>query len=727
MKKQSELKTQYLSAAEREKGKKSYLAFASFNGLGFSFLGDTPIYLLAIHFGASNTQIGYLSSGLQVSGLVLLFLPRLLAGKNIIKVQFLAWLLRGLICTLYGLLFFVTGQTAVALILSIYTLFCLLRTFGVAMDPPVQQMLTTPATTGELIVQASNRGQWSRLYALAISFGLLSIKQLAELTGLFVLQVLGICSNTLGALYLKQIPCREFVEYRRGRNLFVIFRESLKHRERAITMMVQWLTLSVAIMFGFVVPFLRRIVKFPNNTVFFFTIIGNFATILAGYFLKPFVDRIGSKPMLMMASFISAIVALTWSILPPTIPWGLLYGLSFVTSFFQTMIGLLVSRLALKSIPNKGKIGYTSMVNFFSAIISLFMGLCGGQLADFGGQTGFAGFNPFGLTFLAAALLALTNGILCSFLKDPGSLSVKETLHILFSTRNLKAFLDIYQLNITDDPLKRKSILMSIQQSETSLATEELQRIIKNPLSPEKGDALKSLFENPRPALLPDLLREALDAASYHRQSAVFALGAYPNNQSAKVLIGLLDDPSPAIRSTAAKSLALIGKTGYLKKIKRLAAEPNLDLWATMNYFIALSVMDERGEYLADLFARLADHKEASFKQAMFSLAAKMLECEPILAELYQEENLAPQAGLKTLLEDTKQLQPFLKDAALLAEHYAQGRYEEIWRWCRELLKEKKPKGPLFYLRQSINTHDLRKVDQENTFAAIYFTYQILK
>lgn len=721
------MKTQYLSPEEREEGIKYFLRFSTLNGLGFSFLGATPVYLMALYFDASNTQMGYLSSVIHVSGLILLFLPRLLAGTNIITAQAGAWFLRGFVCVLYGSLLFVTGQTAVITIMGIYTLFCLSRTVGVAVAPPVQQMLATSATTGEIVVRSSTRFQITRLVSLFISFLVLSVKQLSDLTGLLLLQVVGIILNSTAAMHLKRIPCREVVEYRQGRNIFVILAESLRNRERTITLFVRWQTISLLVMFAFVIPFLRKVMHFPSNMVFVYTITFTLATLSAGYFLKPFVDRIGSKPLLIMASLLLAAIGMIWSLLPSSIPWVIIFVLGFMTGFFVHMSQLLTTRLVLKSMPTKDKISYTSMINFFSAILSLLVGLLGGMLADLGGQVMIPGFNPFGFTFLLTAGLAIINGILCIFLKDPGSLSVKETLNILFSTRNFKAFLDIYHLNITDDPMKRKSVLLAIQQSNTAIATDEIRRIIRNPLSSEKGELLKSLFQNPRPTLLNDLIQEALDRDSYHRQSAVFALGAYPDERVEQILITLLDDPSMRVRSTAAKSLARIGNTAYLDTIKQQAWDPSLDLWAVMNYFIAISIMDQEGKYLTTLFDTIGDNKGSSFEQAMFSLTAKMLECEPALSELYQEENLAPNGGMCALLEVAKQLQPFLQHSTTIRRHYAQGNFREIWEWCRGLLEKNELEGSFSYLQHSINTYHLRSATKENTLAVLYFTYQILK
>jgi len=723
----ADIKTRYLSAAEREKGIYHYLRFAMFNGAGFSLMGATTMYLMALYFGATNTQIGYLSSVIHVSGLVLLFLPRMLAGHNIITVQFSAWFLRGVVCLLYVFVLFFQGQTAVYGIMLVYTLYCIARTVGVAMGAPVQRMLTTSATTGELVVRASTRNQVSRLGALFVSFLILSVQQISELPGLFMLEFLGIVSNTAAALQIKKVPCREIVEYRRGRNMFVILAESFKHRERALTIVIKWLFLSETIIFAFIVPFLRKIMGFPSNIIFVYTIITAFATISAGYFLKPFVDRIGSKPLLMMASFLLAILAIGWSILPASAPHALIFALGFTTAFFLHTSMLLLSRLILQSLPGKDKIGYTSMINFFSGVLSLVVGLSAGMVADVSEQLLLPLLNPFGLTFLLATGLALTTGVLCAFLKDSGSLSVKDTVNILFSTRNLKAFLDIYQFNITEDPLKRKAVLLSIEHSNTTIATDEIQRIIRHPLSSEKGEVMKSLFENPRPALLDDLLREALDTHSYHRQAAVFALGAYPDERVEKTLIRLLDDPAPRIRSTAAKSLARVGNTGCLERIQTLADEPSTSLWAAMNYFIAISIMDREGRYLAHVFGKTIDNQGPSFDQTMLSLAAKMLDASPALADLYQEENLADNAGLKLLLEDAKQLEPFLRHAKTLCEHFSQGRYQEIWEWCRELLAQQDVDGHAVYLRRSIMAYHGKNANKDRTLAAIYFTYQLLK
>ncbi|NCC66188.1 MAG: MFS transporter, partial [Spirochaetia bacterium] len=94
-----------------------------YNGVAYSLLGDTIVYLLAIHFGAGNIALGYISSAAFIAGIILPFVPQLFKGRNQIKVQSLVWVLRGVVCFGYLGLFFVTGNIAVLLLLLVYTLF----------------------------------------------------------------------------------------------------------------------------------------------------------------------------------------------------------------------------------------------------------------------------------------------------------------------------------------------------------------------------------------------------------------------------------------------------------------------------------------------------------------------------------------------------------------------------------------------------------------------------
>ena len=77
------MQTHILSQEERDEGIKKYKLHAFWNGLGINFLTAPIISLLAITFGATNLQLGYVSSVFHLAGLILIFLPKLLNGRKI--------------------------------------------------------------------------------------------------------------------------------------------------------------------------------------------------------------------------------------------------------------------------------------------------------------------------------------------------------------------------------------------------------------------------------------------------------------------------------------------------------------------------------------------------------------------------------------------------------------------------------------------------------------------
>jgi hypothetical protein len=721
------MKSKYLSQEEKALGLTEYLKHITYNGLGINFLANTVVYLMAIYYGASNLQLGYISSVIHLSGVILIFLPRLIHGMNLIKIHYYAWVFRGLICVFYGMLLFTSGQDAVILILIVYTTFCLIRTVGMPIGQPIQQTLTSQDNLGEFVAKLSNRFHFMHLVSNTISFIVLSTKLLGTLPSLLFIQLLGIVANGMAAHHIKRVPCRESVVYKVGRNIFFLLRENLLRRETAIVLTLHWMVIGSVVLVAFLVPFIRKIIAMPDNMVFLYSFIASLATVVSGYLIKPFVDRIGSKPIMILSASLLVILGFVWAFIPVDTPWGFIFLLSFLTLFSQALIIILTARLVLKVIPETDKITYTSMIHFFSAIVALMLGLFGGYLIDLGEILSLPYFHDYSLVFLMLGFVAAGITVSCRFLEDPGSLSVRETTQILLSTRDLKAYLDLYQFNVTSDPVKRKTILLAIGDSDTNVAAEEIRKILKNPLSAEKGELLKSIFARPRAVLLDDIIEEASDVHSYHRDKAIFALGAYPDTRVEQTLITFLDDPVPEIRSTAAKSLARVGNVSELERVIKLSESPSNSVWDKMNYLIAISIMDKSGGYLSELFRTARHDGGDSSTQTILSLASRVLDMSPPLSEIYQLENEQPLKGVELLLDEARVIQILNSDAGSLKENFKDGDFATIFEWCRSILAEKNYSDYRKHLKCSIVSQPRETLNLSTALATLYFTYQILK
>ena len=737
--------TRFLSEEEKQTGLKRLYNFQGLNGMGFNFLGETPVYLMAIYFGATNIELGYISSVIFLTGFLLVGLPHLLAGKNLIKVQSTVWLIRGLVVLFYFGLLFLKGRSAVLLILIVYTLFCSVRIIGVALWNPLVKMITSPSGRGTVIAQGNMINQSASVFSKLISFLLTSIQFFSGILGILLLQILGVFFNTAAAFQLKKITCRETVEYRKGRNLFVILRESLKRRDRRDPLLLKWVTIAVIVVNGLTIAFIRKEAGFSSNLVFLYSMVMSLSIILSGLFARTFADRMGSRPLLIGVTLFLSLCFVIWILLPVSeemsLPFFLYFILGFFTNFFLRSANVLISLVLVNTMPEDESFSYNAMNNFVTAFFSLISGITAGLLIDLGQSSGTLLFNSYSYLFSFAMILSLLLVFLSFILIDKGSLSPREMAAILFSFEGMRAYMDIGKLNATEDPVKKKTVLLSISKNEATVATEELHSILASPLSSGKGEVLKSLFSYPRPALLPDILNEASDSGSYHQLKAIFALGAYPGEETEQLLIKLLESKEISILSNAAKSLSRIGHTSSLSRI-RLLAEGAENAWDKINFLIAIKNMDRAGLVFLNIFKETKNSNSIMFNQTYYSLVSDLLEFKPKLSDIYTSKNMKSGDGLKNFLDQTRDLDFFYKKHKELKGWFKNGSWVKIWQFCLQSLERENSKEGLSLLSEPLRNLRTAVIEEAGTrcsevaeedtslydhaLAAIYFTYQIL-
>lgn len=725
--------TQFLTEQEKKVAQKKVYIFQALNGMGFNFMGETPVYLMAIHFGATNIELGYISSVIFITGFILVFLPKLLAGKNLIKVQSTAWFIRGMSILLYLLLYFLSGKKAVILILVVYTIFCSARVIGVVIWNPLVRMVTNSTNRGTVLAQGNISNQSASVVSKLISFILTSFKMLSGITGLLLLQMLGVVFNTIASIQLRQIPCREEVEYHKTDNLINIFIRSIKNRHRRYPLLIKWFSIAVLILNGLTIVFLRKEVGFTANYIFLYTMVIALANILSGLFAKTFSDRVGSRPLLIGVNIFLSLFLIIWMILPinsdPVIPRFMFFVLGFFTNFFLLSNNVLIDRVVVNTMPENDSFGYNSMINFIIAFFSLITGILGGIFIDIGQNINLLIPNSFSILFLLALILSLVLIFLCLKIIDTGSLSAKETAAILFSIEGLKAFNYIGKLNSINDLDKKKTVIMSISKNGSNVATEELKAILASPLSPVKGEVIKSLFNNPRKELLEDLIREAADYGSYHQIKAIFSLGAYPDKKVENLLLELLNSKDPLIKSNSAKSLGRIGNKSVLNKVEELFLNATTS-WDKINYLIALQNMDPTGSTYKRIFNIPKELEKGIFRQTYYSLASDLFNFKPSLSSIYSSKTQNRGDGVKDFLEQTRDIAYFNNSHKKLIDYFISENWNDIWKFCYngindlEIGKLDSPMQNLSYaiLSESINRNKLF----DDALAALYFTYQIL-
>ena len=269
--------------------------------------------------------------------------------------------------------------------------------------------------------------------------------------------------------------------------------------------------------------------------------------------------------------------------------------------------------------------------------------------------------------------------------------------------------------------------MLSLEQSDTTIATEQLRLRLKSPLPWEKERILRSLSSYPREELLDDIIREAQDPYSYNRRDAIYTLGSYSSRRTAKALREIVDDGNPEIAAAALRSLGRIGRTADIDRIFSILEDPRYVGRAEIDALRALSLMDTDGQYMRSIFSLVPKEKGRRFQQLAFILCARSLGLNPPLSDYFRLENQESMAGYRELINEAKLVPAFLREGSRLLDFYDKDNIPAIWSWCSHHLGDRIPDDALRYLRTAILEAKEEAYSRTNAFAVTYFTYQLLK
>lgn len=696
-------RTDVLSAQERSTGLDYFMKHITWNGLGVFLLNQTIVSLMAIHFGASNLELGYIGSAFHVAGIASLFVPRLFRGARINKLFGWGWMIRGFTAILYVFLLFMSDLPARIFILVVFSAFCLSRAIGVSVAHAVQSDFMRSRDASGAFVKLNIRLAWAQLVSQLLSFGLLSVALFEGILGLIVISLIGVVMNTVASWYLLKLPGRATVEVKQERSTVQTFLWSMRRREHAIPLLVHGLGMGLVVLFGFQVVFMRRVLGLPNNVAILLVVLEAVSALIANSALKPFADSIGDRPLLVLSTLGLTVVALIWAFIPATLPIPVYFLLGFTAFLFKRSLLTLKGSVMVKSVPEHNRVAYTSSANVMLAVIALVIGLAGGGLADAAALLPDFVVHDFTFTFLLTAVLSAVTLVLSTQLPGTRDLSLRETADIMFSVRNLRAFIDAYQLDFAVDAAHRETLLLSLERSSTTVATYRLRERLLGPHVSERERVLRTLFRSPRPELLPDILAEVQDTGSFTRREAIFCLGAYRDPSAEAVLREIVETPDPDTEAVciALKSLARMyrhtddyetGKDGspsrrtaVLARIRRLLADgQTLPFRGRLDLRLAESILDPDGSQLSTLFEDAAQPDSPGFATTRFMIAFRRLGLEPGLDSYLKAEVRNTDRGFEELIEDASEFAVFKAQRAQILRWASLGEYQTMWAWISE-------------------------------------------
>ena len=689
------MRTKHLSIEERQHGKKALRRFFFLNGLGFPLMADATVTLIALHYGAGNMVIGYISIAITLTGVLTLVFPYLFQGIKINTVFFWAWFARSVTACLFFLLPFIPREYTIPLIVITYTLWVIGRQAGVILLFPIQNTVIKPYESGVESAKNHRLGFASGLLARVISFTVTSIHSLGGAVGLLLLETVGIIANIGASWQLRDVPCREVVEKSDRKDLMTVTRRFLRNTELKKVFLLYAFAFSIIGLFAFTIPFFKIVLDLSANHVFAFLILNSVASIVVATAIAPFSDRLGSKPFLIMSYLAMIILMAAWALLPP-LPWPVYFVFGSVYFLFIAMNITLISRLILKTTPPEKQITYNTLLYVLMSVVTLATGLGAGGLSDLGfflmdrgGPIVLVLSHGYSLTFLLAAGIAFLCLLQTIYLKDAGSVSLKSAASTLLSAQNLRAVINIHELESGAKPERKEMHFINLERSPTPLATAVVKRYLNSSIMAEQDRALVSLFHHPRRELLNDIMTIAADPMAYARRIAIFTLGHYPGQKTRRFLRSMLGERDRLIHSAVVKSLARIGDTSIRDEALRMTSRPGMGAIVTVNYFVAAVHSDPEGRYMRHFFRVIDDQYGPNYIRSVATAVSQLLELSPPLSFFLDREHEDRTAGLTLLLDEARQFVPFDRDHETLVSLYRKKRFADMLAWgqarCREL------------------------------------------
>ena len=518
-----------LAPSEFQRGRKILYKFTFFNVLSFLLISSNIIILYAIKLKAGSFFIGLLSSFLQLSYIFLLLGRLLIKRMGVVKLMGRFWLLRYLLMLpvfVTPFLYYKGLNFYALLILAIAVLgFNVSRGIAITSWNPIM---------GEFAGKKDRGFFLSRIQIITHIVTILTSIVIALFIGenappeRFTIFIgFGIIAGFVACHYIFKLP--EPIESDRGISTDFLKNTLESLKEKAFRKFIAFFfvsSLSLAMLTPFIIVFFKNIYGNSDNEIILFTIAGGLGALAMALINGFMIDRIGSKPFILMYSIVATLVTIPLIIAPSGLKRENILIFAALIFFFSYMAnnGLFnTSQVYFYSFIKPEERLNLGVVYFLSMGISGTIGsLLGGSLLEML-QTYFINNKvlPFQIYFAIIMLLFILNSLLILTLKDTGIYSVRNALAIIFSPRDLRAIGLLNKLDKSKNLSEEKSIIQALGSSGSIVTREEILLRLKSPSFLIRAEALNALHGLPLDSRIEKVLLS--EVKNHHFTTAYIA------------------------------------------------------------------------------------------------------------------------------------------------------------------------------------------------------------
>lgn len=627
------------------------VALSFTNAMGFGLITGQTIYLVALMYGASDTQMGLLYAAPFVTTLASVFVPALLNKHETTAIWSRFWWLRSIFCIGYfALPWMLFSNARVWIFVLLYYLFMTTRAFGMAGYFTVFRAISPPRENASLMARTLLSGQVGVLLAQIIAFAVLTSNAAGtEQRNLFALLTLGALFNFITAFLIGKLPQTGYLMGGSMRGLARTAGEILRQQPYREVALVTAFQSAMMVFAGYLISYLRNVGGFSSSEIFLFTLVSVFGSMAMSNLLRQTGHRIQARVILFASHAALLVMSLAWALmrLLPGCETSrafvcILYSLSAFCLTAATTVNL---QLRTGRLPTHRSVEHSiiyDMAQVAGAVAAI--GLA--RLALIPVFSPAYVLHPYSLTFLLWALTCALVCLLTTRMQSTRGGGLLEELGVLLPS-SIFTIIRAHRLDQDDNFIRRQLAMEGLLQSPNPASRELILEHLRSPDVGIRGSCIRVLMGYPLDEALPALLDEAASPFSPLRSEAVTAIGFSGKPDILPALWTVWETASPDIRAALVKSMLRLGETLPDDRIAEVwNACPSLK---RTDILIGLAVTQRTRLLLELLGEELALRPDPYRSRMLYGITAASAGLRESMFEVFTEEDRRPGSGLDAI------------------------------------------------------------------------------
>jgi hypothetical protein len=564
-----------LTLKERAKGKRFYYLFAFFNSFSWASLGEGVVILLLLRLGASETWIGIVASLQYVT------LPVMVLG-------YVSAPLLGLTGTA-GLFWGIRSCSAAFMIIAPWTLrfggdmplwfmffgslgFMLGRAAGLMTFTGIVTELTTERDRGELISSSSKISQFgSILMTIGMAFFLGTS---APLYRYQILLTYGMACGLVAAAALWKVPESGLFRKKTPFRLREEFKWSLATRGRKWFMaMMLGIPITQGVTYAFGILVAKQGYGLTDQNVMLFVLVATLGGIVASYNYGLFLDQLGSRPLLIITSFLDIVGVVLIIFLPKSFMIILIGFLFFINGYVHIAFNAAMQHYFISITTQSHQLAHGVITRALGGMVGgLALGLGGWALEKIKMASDISTDPLLHFRWFYAGLLLLLIVRTIVFFKLPPlkSQGIRNALSALFSPWDWRAIHAVKRAIAVQSEDEDSKALSALMHTDSQIYQADLENYLNSPSIFIRRRAMEALQRAKPTRALKSILQRDLQVNQFTTaHQAAYWLGYWKIIEAVPLLRSAIDSEDFLLSGAAIHALVGLDERSAISLIEK--------------------------------------------------------------------------------------------------------------------------------------------------------------